>query len=79
MLDAALDVRDAPAAVGVTTMVTVALPPLAMLPSAQLTVAPAVQVPWLGVAETRLALAGKVFVRLVAVAISGPRFVTTNV
>jgi hypothetical protein len=68
-----------PAAVGVTTIVTVALPPLLMVPRLQETVLVPVQLPWLGVAETYVAPAGSVSVTVTPDALLGPPFVTVMV
>ena len=57
LTDAVL-LRDGTApAVGVTTIVAVALAPLFRLPRLQLTVEVPLQLPWLEVAETKLTLA----------------------
>jgi hypothetical protein len=48
-----------PATVGVTTRLTVALLPAAIEPRSQMTVLVPVQLPWLGVAETKFTPAGK--------------------
>jgi len=64
----------------VTTMVTVALDPLAIDPRLQVTV-PAlwVQVPWVGVADTKITPAGNVSVRVTPVAALGPALLTLTV
>ena len=51
-----------PAAVGVTTRLTVALVPAAIVPRLQTMVLVPVQLPWLGVAETKFTPAGKISV-----------------
>ena len=66
-----------PAAVGLTTIVTVALAVFASVPRLQLTVA--VQVPWLGVAETNVTPVGTVSVKVTPVAGDGPLLVTVSV
>jgi hypothetical protein len=66
-----------PAAVGVTTIVTVDLAAFARLPRLQLTAA--VQVPWLGVAETNVTPEGSASVRVTPVTGDGPLFVTIRV
>ena len=69
----------APATFGVTTMVTVALPPFAIVPRLQLTVAPPVHVPCDGVAEPNVMLEGSVSVTLTPHAAFGPALVTVSV
>ena len=68
-----------PADVGVTAIVTVAFAPLFKLPRLQVTVAVPLQVPWLGIAETKVAPAGSVSVTTTPVAVSGPLLVTVTV
>ena len=68
-----------PAAVGVTTRVTVALALLLIVPRGQLTVLVPLQLPWPGVAETKLTPAGKVSVKLTPVAVEGPLLVMVRV
>ena len=68
-----------PAAVGATTIVTVVLAPLVKSPRLQVTVLVPLQVPWLGVAETKLTPGGKVSVITTPVAASGPLFMTVMV
>jgi hypothetical protein len=69
-----------PAVVGVTTIVTVALPPFAMLPRLQVTVLDPLQpLPWLGVADTNITPAGKGSVTVTPVAVLGPALPTINV
>ena len=70
-----------PVAVGVITIVTVALPDGSIVPSAHDTTFPeGVQLPWLGVIETTVApLAGKVSVRVTPAAAAGPLFETVTV
>src|SRR5262245_66333149 len=64
----------------VTTIVIVALPPLAIVPRSAVTVPPAwVTVPWLGVAETNVVPAGRVSVTLTPGASLGPLLVTVTV
>jgi len=64
----------------VTTIVTVALDPLAIDPRLQVTV-PAlwVQVPWVAVADTKPTPAGKVSVRVTPLAPLGPALLTLTV
>ena len=52
---------------------------LAMLPSAQLTVALPVQLPWLAAADTNTAVAGKLSVTVTPLALPGPLFTTVIV
>jgi len=66
-----------PAAVGMTTIVTVALAAFAKVPRLQLTAA--VQVPWLGVAETNVTPVGTASVKVTPVAGDGPLLVTVSV
>ena len=70
-----------PAAVGVTTILTVALAPLLIVPKLQVST-PAtggsVHEPCEGVAETNVALAGKVSVSVTAVALAGPALDTVT-
>ena len=62
-----------PAATGVTTSVTVALPPIkGSWPSEQLTVLVPVQLPWLGVTETKFTPAGNVSVIVTLNAVALP-------
>src|SRR5262245_42891899 len=61
-----------PVAVGVTTMVIVALEPLAMFTSEHVTTEVNVHEPWLGVAETNDAAAGSESTIDAATAPSGP-------
>src|SRR5437763_1974077 len=62
-----------------TTIVTVALAPLLMVPRLPVTVLPAVvTVPWLGVAETNVTPAGNVSVRVTPVAALGPLLATVT-
>lgn len=64
----------------VATTVIVAVPPLAKLPSEPVIVPLAlVAVPWLGVAETKVRLAGKTSVTVTPVASDGPALVTVMV
>src|SRR3990172_78219 len=67
--------------VGVTTIVTVALAPLANPPKLQLIVGGegSGQLPWLGVADTKLTPAGRVSLTITPVAAAGPLFVTVTV
>lgn len=66
-----------PAAVGLTTIVTVALAVFARVPRLQLTVA--VQIPWLGVTETKVTFVGTASVKVTPVAGDGPLLVTMSV
>src|SRR5829696_502104 len=62
-----------PAAFGLTTSVTLATAsPAVRLPSWQITLVLKLQVPWLGVTETRSTLAGSVSVTFTAGAVLGP-------
>jgi hypothetical protein len=65
-----------PDAVGVTMIVMVALPPMAMLPRLQLTGLGALQLPWLGIAETNVAPAGMLSVTVTPDARLGPALCT---
>jgi hypothetical protein len=67
-----------PVAVGFTTTSTVALAPLARFPIAQVDNG-VVQVPWLGVALTKVAEAGRVSERTTLVAGEGPLLVIVRV
>jgi hypothetical protein len=68
-----------PATVGVTTSVTVIVPPLAIPPRLQVTVPLTwLQVPWLGVADTKVTPAGRVSVRVTPVALLGPALLTVR-
>jgi hypothetical protein len=69
-----------PVVPGVTTIVTLAVPPLGKFPTSQAT-APAdgMQLPWLGVAETKVTLDGNVSVTVTRVAAEGPLLVTVTV
>ena len=63
-----------------TTTVIVAVPPLAILPSAPVIVPEAlVAVPWLAVADTNVTPDGKTSVTVTPVASLGPAFVTVKV
>ncbi len=64
-------------AVGMTTMVTVAVPPTANVPSEQTTVAVIVQVPCVAVADTKVTPAGSVSVSVTPVAGLGPLLLVT--
>jgi len=65
---------------GVTLICTLALEPLAMLPSGHVIVpADWVQVPWEGVAETNVTPAGSVSLIETLVAVDGPEFWTPTV
>ena len=55
-----------PATVGVTTRLTVALAPAVIVPRSQTMVLVPVQLPWLGVTETKFTPAGKVSVIVAA-------------
>lgn len=70
-----------PLAVGVTVMVIVAVAPLAKLPSVQLSVPDdgGAQVPWLGVADTNVALDGRKSLTVTPVPFEGPLFVIVTV
>jgi len=64
----------------VTTMLTGALPPLAMVPRLQVTVPEAcVHVPWLLETEPKVTLPGRTSVNATPVAWPGPRLVTVTV
>jgi hypothetical protein len=76
VLDTLAVLLNVPAAVGVTTIVTVALAPLATLPRLQVTVLVPLQPPWLGVADTNVVAAGNVSVTVTAEAEVGPPLVT---
>ena len=65
-----------PAAVGVMTIVIVALPPLLIVPRAHVTVLVPLQLPWLVEEETKVTPPGNVSVTTTPVAASGPLFVT---
>ncbi len=68
-----------PAAVGVTTSVTVARPPAASPPRLQTTTPVPLQLPWLATAEARVTLAGRVSVSTTPVASASSLLVTTRV
>ena len=69
-----------PWAWGVTLIETLALPPIAIVPSGHVTVPDAwEQVPWDGVAETKVTPAGRVSVTVVLVAPEGPALLTLSV
>jgi hypothetical protein len=59
-------------------MVTVALPPTAIVPRLQVKTGPPVQVPWLGVTAPAVKPGGKVSVSLTPVAADGPALVTVT-
>ena len=64
----------------IAMMTTVAVSPAAMVPRLPVTVPPAsVAVPWLGVADTNVAVAGSVSVRLTLRASDGPLLVIVTV
>src|SRR5439155_1362529 len=66
-----------PGWIGVTTTVTEALPPLATVPREHVTrPASSEQDPWLGVAETKMAVEGRVSVTTTSLPASGPLLVT---
>src|SRR3989304_984023 len=67
------------AAVGVATMVTVAVEPLVSVPRLQTTGLVPLHAPWVEAAEPKARLAGRGSVRGVFVASSGPEFVTAMV
>ena len=69
----------ATANVGVTMIITVAVPPLLIVPRPQVTVLVPVHVPWLAEAENRVTPEGSVSIRLTFVAGSGPLFPTVIV
>ena len=69
----------APPGVTVTTRVTVAVPGLLRVPRLQVTVLVPLHVPWLGVAETKLAPLGSASVTDTSVAAFGPLFVAVIV
>jgi hypothetical protein len=62
--------------VGVTTKVTVALPKAGRLPKLQVTALFPEQLPWLGFAETKFTLTGKVSVIMTLVGLPGPLLAT---
>jgi hypothetical protein len=68
-----------PALVGVTTIVTVAEAPLARLPRLQVTMLVPLQLPWLGVADTKATPVGNVSVIVTPVAVAGPLLLTVIV
>ena len=68
------------ARVGVTTIVTVAVPPEASVPRLQVTVPDAsAQVPCVVEAETKFSVAGTTSVTVTPVASFGPKFLTSSV
>src|SRR5439155_11342549 len=67
-----------PAALSVTCKTIVALPPFAIVPTEHVTVGVPLQVPWDGVAEIRVAPAGRTSVTTTAFAAPGPEFVTAR-
>jgi hypothetical protein len=74
VLESAIDVPGA-----VTTIETVTFAAAAIVPSVQLTVpADCVQVPWLGVADTKTTPVGKTSVMVVDVATATPKFWTVT-
>ncbi len=69
-----------PVALGVTSILTVACAPFARLPRLHVTTPlNSLQLPWLGVADTKLTPAGSVSVTTTLVASSGPLFVIVRV
>jgi hypothetical protein len=70
-----------PAVVGLTTIEIVALAAFPRLPRLQITMAPdgGKQLPWLGVEDTWVTVAGKVSVIVTPVAVPGPLLVTVIV
>jgi hypothetical protein len=69
-----------PSACGLTRIVAVADAPLARLPKLQVTVPLAwEQLPWLGVAESYVAVAGRLSVRVTPLAVEEPLFVAVTV
>ena len=67
-----------PDAVGVTLMVTTAVAPADILPSAQLTVVVPLQLPWVEVTGPKVMPDGRVSVTFALVAVAGPLFVTVS-
>ena len=65
-----------PVVLGVTFMVTVALPAIARLPSKQVTKLLPVQEPWLVLTIPGVTPAGNVLVNVQPVAVNGPELVT---
>ena len=68
-----------PAVVGMTLMVTVAVPLLASVPRAQVTLLVPLQLPCEAVAETKVTFAGSASEVVTPVAASGPLLVATRV
>jgi hypothetical protein len=68
-----------PAATGVTTMLTVAEAPPAIVPRLHVTVDVPAQFPCEGVAEMKVIPAGRVSVRITPLAVEGPLLVTIRV
>jgi hypothetical protein len=68
-----------PVVVGVTTKLTVALAPAAIRPRLQTTVLVPVQLPWLGVAETKVTPAGKISLIVAVVGTGKPTLDTVMV
>lgn len=68
-----------PAAIGVTTRLTVALAPPAILPRLHTMVLVPVQLPWLGVTETKFTPAGKISVIVADIEVLGSRLDTVMV
>ncbi len=82
-LEATLAVLErGPDPVGVTTMITDTVPAVpipAIVPSEQVTAVVPLHVPCVGVAETKVAAAGRVSVSVTPVAAEGPLLVTVKV
>src|SRR6266436_7801630 len=68
-----------PSAVAVAVSVMEAVAPLARVPKLQATVVVPVQVPWLGVADTKVSPAGSTSVNVTPVELDGPPFVSVMV
>lgn len=68
-----------PVANGLTMMVTVAVLCLGRLPMLQMTVLVPLQLPWLGTAETKATVAGKLSVTTTPVAFEGPLLIMFRV
>lgn len=68
-----------PAVVGVTTKLIVTLAPAAINPRSQTTVLVSVQLPWLGVAETKFTPAGKMSVIVAVIELLGSTLDTVMV
>ena len=68
-----------PTVVGVTTMLTAAFTPVAIVPRLQVIVAAPVQLPWLDVTETKVTPAGNLSVSVTPVAGEGPLLLAVSV